>query len=152
MLRMEETAARQGFVLPWTHEQHAQASKDSAWAHRMIVAPAHSIPVGYLILAGLTNPHRSIEFTRLVVEEKRKGYGRAAIRLVKAFAFDRVGAHRLWLDVFEGNRRARSLYESEGFVAEGTLRECVLRDGRFDSLAVLSLLETAYRRLKEPSV
>jgi len=143
-----EAAARQGSVLEWTRERHLQALQDPSWGHRMIMAEGQPMPVGYLILSAGDNRHRSVELTRLVVEEKGGGHGRAALRLVKAFAFDELGAHRLWLDVFEGNRRARSLYESEGFVTEGTLRECILRDGRFDTLVVLSLLEAEYRRLE----
>ena len=33
---------------------------------------------------------------------------------------DYWGAHRLWLDVYDFNARARSLYQAEGFVAETT--------------------------------
>ncbi len=35
---------------------------------------------------------------------------------------------------------------SKGFVHEGTLRECLLRDGRFVSLHLLSILEGEFRQ------
>jgi diamine N-acetyltransferase len=40
----------------------------------------------------------------------------------------------------EHNQRAQALYESEGFVWEGTLRECVRVGERFVSLRIMSIL------------
>jgi diamine N-acetyltransferase len=52
----------------------------------------------------------------------------------------------LWLDVKDFNHRARTLYASEGFVVEGTLRECLKADdGSFESLVVMSLLKREYQ-------
>ena len=72
------------------------------------------------------------------------GIGRAAVRLVKRFAFRKHGAHRLWLDVKEHNDRARRLYQAEGFIVEGVLRECLRGDSGFASLVVMSLLASEY--------
>ena len=56
--------------------------------------------------------------------------GRAALRVAKKVAFDDLGAHRFWLDVKARNSRAKALYDSEGFVVEGELREAVKVAGR----------------------
>jgi hypothetical protein len=53
--------------------------------------------------------------------ERDRGYGRQAIRLIKALAFVRWQAERLWLTVRTHNARAQHLYESEGFITEGFL-------------------------------
>ena len=63
------------------------------------------------------------------------------MRLVIDLAFGELGAHRLWLDVKDFNERAIALYRSEGFVEEGRKRECVLVDGRYESLVLMSMLE-----------
>jgi diamine N-acetyltransferase len=70
-----------------------------------------------------------------------------------------LGAHRFWLDVKSRNVRAKALYDAEGFVLEGTLREAVRvqprassmpagRDSQagadFDSLLVMSMLRTEF--------
>ena len=55
-------------------------------------------------------------------------------------SFQELGAHRLWLDVKPHNERARALYRSEGFVEEGTLRDALYYNGRFESLVVMSIL------------
>ena len=55
-------------------------------------------------------------------------------------AFRDLQAHRFWLDVKARNTRAKALYESEGFVAEGLLRESVKTDDGYDSLLVMAML------------
>jgi len=69
-----------------------------------------------------------------------RGYGSEATRLVVDYALDQVGLHRLSLEVFDHNPRARRVYEKCGFVVEGRLREALLWDGeRHDSLTMAIL-------------
>ena len=98
-----------------------------------------------MLLARLTSPHGSLEFRRIVATAKGHGFGRAAVRAVKHFALVEWNAHRLWLDVKQHNSRTRRLYEAEGFVSEGVLRECLRTESGFDSLVVLSMLASEYR-------
>jgi RimJ/RimL family protein N-acetyltransferase len=100
--------------------------------------------VGYIILAGLKNQNQSIEFRRIVVTEKGGGIGREALRQIKQIAFEEFGAHRLWLDVKDFNERARRLYESEGFVTEGVLRDCIKKGDEWESLVLMSMLRQEY--------
>jgi RimJ/RimL family protein N-acetyltransferase len=138
VLAAEHAPDNAPFVLQWPRQKHLEAMSDPSYAHWIVQQGGR--PAGYLILMDLWSPHESVQWRRLVVVDKGRGIGRAAVRLVKAAAFDRFGAHRLWLDVMEHNHRARSLYESEGFVREGTLRECVRVGDRFVSLHVMSIL------------
>ncbi len=70
-----------------------------------------------------------------MLQPKGQGLGRACVRLLKQMAFRDLHAHRFWLDVKAKQPRAQSLYESEGFVVEGTLREAVRLDDGYDSLS-----------------
>ena len=144
VLDAEEDPDNRPFIVAWSRKQHAAALEDPDLGHSIIECPS-SDRVGFVILAGLTNPHGSVEFRRMVVTAKRKGIGRAAVRLVKEIAFHRYHAHRLWLDVKRHNDRARGLYEAEGFVAEGVLRECLRGEGGYESLVVMSMLASEYR-------
>jgi diamine N-acetyltransferase len=132
------------FIAVWPEEQHRAALKDTNIEHLIIESQPNSQPIGFVILVGLQGEHRSIEFMRIVVTEKGKGYGRAAVRAIKRHAFDTLSAHRLWLDVKEQNTRARAVYEKEGFRYEGTLRECLQEPEGFESLVVMSVLEHEY--------
>lgn len=144
VLSAEQSAENRAFVTVWTRKQHLGALSSEDLSHLVIENTADGNRVGYIILAGLADANQSIEFRRIVVTEKGKGYGRAALRLVKKLAFAELKAHRLWLDVKEHNVRARNMYESEGFVAEGVLRECIKADVGFESIVVMSMLSSEY--------
>lgn len=144
VLSAEQSAENRSFVTVWAREQHLGAITSEDLSHLIIENTADGSRVGYIILAGLADANESIEFRRIVVTEKGKGYGKEALRLVKKLAFEDLKAHRLWLDVKVHNVHARHLYESEGFVAEGVLRECVKTEVGFESLVVMSILTGEY--------
>ncbi len=146
VLAAEGAEDNRRFVGQWAREQHREALSDPDLAHFVVESVDGGRPVGYVIMAGLLDGNRSVEFRRVVITEKGKGYGREVLRVVKRMAFEELKAHRLWLDVREKNERAQRLYESEGFVAEGTLRECVSVEGGWESLVLMSLLEQEYSR------
>ncbi len=57
-----------------------------------------------------------------------------------AHAFEKVGLHRVELEVLSANPRARHAYERLGFVHEGTRRQSLLWEGAFVDAHVMSLL------------
>ncbi len=144
VLAAESAPENNRFVTQWSEQQHRAAIGSPDYAHRIIEDASTGLIVGYTILLGLTGKHRSIEFRRLVITHKGSGYGRAAVRAIKRLAFAELGAHRLWLDVKEFNQRAQKLYLSEGFTIEGLLRECHLGPDGFESLYLMSILESEY--------
>ena len=150
VLSAERDADNRPFIAVWPEAKHRAALDDPNIAHLIIAAKPHSQPCGFVILAGLQGEHRSIEFMRIVVTEKGKGYGRAAVRAIKRHAFETLSAHRLWLDVKEQNTRARAVYEKAGFHYEGTLRECLKGPAGFESLVVMSVLEHEYHIVLMP--
>lgn len=132
------------FVGQWSLERHSEALKNDDIKHLVIEEREDGRPVGYMIIAGLKSPNRSLELMRIVITEKDRGYGHEALELVKMMAFEELGFHRLWLDVRQKNSKARLLYENAGFELEGCLREAVLVDGEYESIYVLSMLESEY--------
>ena len=146
VLAAEGAEDNRRFVGQWTREQHCEAMSHPDLAHFVVESVDDGRPVGYVIMAGLLEANRSVEFRRVVITDKGKGYGREVLRVVKKMAFEELKAHRLWLDVRENNQRARLLYESEGFVAEGVLRECVSVGSGWESLVLMSVLEQEYRK------
>jgi diamine N-acetyltransferase len=141
---IEGNAASDRFVESWSREQHVEALSDPDQRHFVVESGDEPEPVGFILLAGVDSPHRNIEFRRIVIGPKNRGLGRQALRLLKDFAFGELGAHRLWLDVKDFNERARALYVSEGFVEEGTLRECVKGPNGYESVVIMSIIESEY--------
>ena len=140
ILAVENSEENTPFITQWSREQHLEALADPDQMHLIVEAKPNSRPIGYVIMAGLQNPHQSLELRRLAIQDKGKGYGRKTLRLVKSWAFGQLGTHRLWLDVRDHNTRARHLYASEGFKVEGILRECVKVGDGYESLVIMSML------------
>lgn len=144
VLREEEDEGNRPFIGRWPRGRHLEALADPDVEHS-IAEDERGAPVGYAILTGVGDPGRVVCLKRLLVAEKGRGYGRAVLRLLLGRVFGELGAHRLWLDVKVGNARARGLYESEGLVAEGVLRDALWTGAGYDSLVVMSMLESEYR-------
>jgi len=144
VLSAEGDEENRRFITVWSEEMHRDVLDNADIEHLIIELKPNKQPVGFVILAGLQSEHRTIEFMRIVITEKGKGYGRAAVHAIKRHAFETLAAHRLWLDVKEQNMRARVLYENEGFRYEGTLRECLNGSEGFESLVVMSMIEQEY--------
>jgi RimJ/RimL family protein N-acetyltransferase len=150
VLSLEQDPANLPFITPWERTQHEAAIRFPDFRHFIVEGGPGLDAVGFVILIGCKSRNQSLELKRMVVRSKGEGFGRAALRMAKKVAFDELGAHRLWLDVKTHNTRAKGLYDSEGFVLEGTLREAVRVPGGFESLVVMSMLqpEFAQRRVQ----
>lgn len=150
VISVEQDAQNLPFITPWERIQHEGAVRFPDFRHFIVEAGADYHSAGFVILQGCRNPHRSVELKRIVLQTKGQGLGRACVRLLAQMAFRDLGAHRFWLDVKSLNTRAQALYRSEGFVEEGRLRDSVKTcDGGYDSLIVMSMLESEHRSLCE---
>lgn len=144
VLSLETDPENLPFITPWERTQHEAAIRFPDFRHFIIEGGPGLDAVGFLILIGCRSQHQSLELKRMVVNSKGAGFGRAALRVAKKVAFDDLGAHRLWLDVKANNSRAQALYDSEGFMVEGRLRDAVKVAGGFDSLVVMSMLQSEF--------
>jgi RimJ/RimL family protein N-acetyltransferase len=108
--------------------------------------------IGEIVLNNIDDHSGSANLRLQMLPDYRgRGYGREAIPMVLAFAFEHEAGphlHRVQLDVLSINPRARALYASLGFREEGVLRD-VYRDGDgwADSI-VMSILEDEFRALE----
>lgn len=152
VIAAERDAENARYIAQWTHEEHRTAIASDDMIHALLERVYDARPVGYIIVQDVRNRHQSIQLRRLVVTEKNCGYGRQALRLIKRLVFEELHAHRLWLDVFETNQRAQHLYAAEGFVVEGTLRECYHTESGFLSLILMSCLRSEYEQQETPVV
>ncbi|MED5621262.1 GNAT family N-acetyltransferase [Ideonella sp. BN130291] len=145
VITVENDAQNLPFITPWERTQHEGAVRFPDFRHFIVEAGVEYEPSGFVILQGCRNNHKSVELKRLVLQTKGRGRGRACVRLLKQMAFRDLGAHRFWLDVKTLNTRAQRLYQSEGFVEEGRLRESVRAGDGYDSLIVMSMLDREYQ-------
>jgi RimJ/RimL family protein N-acetyltransferase len=140
---LERAPGASGFVGQWTPERHL-ATMTGGDARYYVSETGESELQAYVILRGLQEDSGSIELKRVVVATPGLGLGRRILDEIIQIAFSELHAHRLFLDVFEDNRRARHLYESLGFQYEGVMREAARRDDAWCNLHLMSMLAGEY--------
>ncbi|MFE0026242.1 GNAT family N-acetyltransferase [Amycolatopsis sp. NPDC059021] len=91
------------------------------------------------------NASASFRIALSTAAEFGRGYGTEATRLLLDYAFDVVGLHRVQLEVFDFNTRARRVYEKCGFVAEGVQREALRWDGAWHDVILMAVLASDRR-------
>lgn len=77
-------------------------------------------------------------------DARGKGYGGEATRLMMTYAFESLNLHRIELEVYDFNDRARRLYERLGFIAEGTRRQARWSGAAYADSHLYSMLADEY--------
>jgi RimJ/RimL family protein N-acetyltransferase len=144
ILAMERSDENAPYIRQWPREKHLEAISDNNIGHFVIQSADDGRIVGYIILIGLENHDKGVEFKRIVINEKGNGYGRSGVKFIKKYVFEELSFHRLWLEVLENNNRAYQLYKSEGFRDEGVHRESLRQGEKYLSLIVMSMLGNEY--------
>jgi RimJ/RimL family protein N-acetyltransferase len=97
--------------------------------------------VGEAVLNQWDPGNESCNFRILIAPRGRdRGLGSEATRLIVGYGFERLRLHRISLEVYAFNPRARRAYEKAGFRAEGVLRESLRYNGARIDATVMSIL------------
>lgn len=81
--------------------------------------------------------------------EVGKGYVTETVRLLTDFAFDAIGAERVFIRCAVGNVRSRAIPERIGFISEGIYRnEIRLADDTVSDIVCYSVTPEDWRRLR----
>ena len=131
------------YILVWSKEQHLTSFSDPDILHLIVESNIDNRKLGFIILAGLGNDKKDIEFKRIAITEKGKGTGRESIKLIKKMAFEKLKAYRLWLDVMDYNFRAQNLYLSEGFKEQKVSKNVEL-NGKLVNLIVMAITRNEF--------
>lgn len=102
--------------------------------------------IGSCQLNNLNLVHRHAELQiRIADDENRgKGLGSDAVRMLLRFAFKDLNFNRVFLNVFATNSRAIRAYEKIGFLREGELKQHVFIDGNYLNVVVMAVLREDY--------
>jgi RimJ/RimL family protein N-acetyltransferase len=97
--------------------------------------------VGEAVLNDWDQTNHSCAFRiALFAGGRDRGLGTEATQLIVGYGFAQLGLHRISLEVYAFNARARRAYEKAGFVAEGVLRDALYWDGEWVDAVVMSAL------------
>ena len=129
------------WITVWTRERHVQAMRADDEAHMVFCERERTL--GFLLLAGLGTPE--IELRRIALTRRGEGIGAAALELALGYAFDILGAHRVWLDVLPENARAIALYARIGLQDDGEAPHAhLLPDGSSMTLRLMSIRKAVW--------
>lgn len=78
-------------------------------------------------------------------EEKSKGYGQEAIKLLLDYGFNYLNLHEINLDVYSFNKRAIRCYEKVGFKEYGRRRECIFLNGKYYDMISMDILKSEFK-------
>lgn len=117
--------------------------------HFLIISPDNRI-IGESVINEINKKTRSANFRICIFQpnEQSKGLGTWATEKTRDFAFEKLGLHRLSLDVFSFNTRAENCYLKAGFRREGILRDAIFSDDKFADDVLMSILENEWREIK----
>ncbi len=79
-----------------------------------------------------------------------QGFGSDALNALVDFGFGNLRMERIWLDVYDFNKRAQRSYEKCGFVLEGIRRHAAFRRGAYIDIHLMSILHDEWAALKRP--
>jgi len=91
--------------------------------------------LGTVSLKNISEENQSAEYA-IVVRSIARGTGAAvlATKDILHYAFDTLKLHKVYLNVLERNECARHFYIKCGFVYEGTSKDAILLNGKYENL------------------
>jgi RimJ/RimL family protein N-acetyltransferase len=72
-----------------------------------------------------------------------RGFGSDAIATLVRFAFDEMNLHKVRINVFDYNERAKHVLQNHGFVEEGKLVRDFYREGGWHDIVIFSIFREA---------
>lgn len=97
--------------------------------------------VGEVVLKDWDEGNHSCGFRTLIGAAGRgRGLGTEATRMIVEHGLTTMGMHRISLEVYDFNPRARHVYEKVGFVHEGTGRDALRFDDGWVDVHLMAIL------------
>ncbi len=150
IMETERLPGYEAFIGRSDEAQHRARLADDRCAH--FIALDDGRPVGFAILRDWNAANGVTLLMRIAVAEPGNGHGKAFVRALTDHVFTQTPCHRFWLGQFPDNARARHVYESAGFTAEGVARGNVFLFGRHHDELILAILRPDWEALSVRSL
>ena len=105
-----------------------------------------SEPIGLVSLTGIDPVHKHGELHILLGDRAShgQGIGTDATKAMLSHGFRDLNLHRIYLFVLDSNVAARAMYEKVGFRREGTMREAAFKNGVYEDVHLMGLLQSEF--------
>jgi len=111
---LERDAENRTIIGQWTDEEHLAAMRGEAGRWHTIIERG-GVPAGYMIAYDCRDAGGGVHLKRILVGDKERGTGKAAMRLFVEETFTRLAPDFIWLNVYDHNARAQAVYRALGF-------------------------------------
>jgi diamine N-acetyltransferase len=111
--------------------------------------PDGYLPIGTCQFHNLDWRCRSAEIGIMIGEKAHwnQGYGTETMKLLLQHGFESLNLHRIWLRVYDKNKRGIRAYEKAGFIYEGKFREAHFQHGRYYDVHMMSVLCNEWKEI-----
>ena len=122
-----------------------KSSSDEERKHFLICNNKDEI-IGEIVLMDIDEEYKSCSYRIALFSKKyfNKGIGYKATKEVLNYAFNNLGLHRVELEVFDYNPRAKAMYEKCGFKEEGIKRDALFINNEFQDIYIMSILTNEF--------
>ncbi|MCZ6672615.1 MAG: GNAT family protein [Verrucomicrobia bacterium] len=129
-------------------EDHRKKHDELLWT---IARKENDECLGHVGLYHIDPRVRCCEFAILIGKRQEwgKGLGTRVTQAVLDFGFIHLNLQRIYLYVLCSNLRAIAVYRKLGFQEEGVLRRHQYRDGEYQDVMVMGLLEDEWQAVKQ---
>lgn len=146
---IRSVAGRAAFAPFVTDEDEAAlAGYLASRAARLLIWEDDHGPRGFALYAVPQDGAGVVELRRLALDQAGRGEGQGFLTAMIGYAFQDLGAQRLWLDASGENLRAQAAYVRAGFTLEGRLRGHWYRPalGRVVDLMLYGMMRDEWQR------
>lgn len=126
---------------------HSQFMKRRDGYYFVIERLEDSKPIGAISLHSISHRHKRAEYGRFLIapDERRKGCGKRALRLLLQFAFQDLGLFKVYGDILAFNTAAIELNLKLGFFKEARLIKHVLKGERYHNVIRMAMFPKMLR-------
>jgi putative acetyltransferase len=131
-------------VMPFISEYEVERLLQDSQCRYWLIAEQAGLPAGWAFLEWGAGRWRRIASVGIGIGDAQAGLGlgRRLMTSLLRVGFGYLDMHKIELVVYVDNLAAIRLYESLGFVHEGTKRGNAIREGRFVDAHVMSVLQS----------
>jgi len=81
----------------------------------------------------------------LYIDTKENGFAWAALNILLDFAFNKLGLHKVWNEIYSFDNQKKELCQKYGFHQDGILRDNYYYNGKYQNSLILSLLAKDFK-------
>lgn len=120
-------------------------TREDASKLKLIIEAKEDGPVGMASLMKIDQKNKNCEVGVYVSSDaQKKGFAREALGLLLGFAFGEWNMRKVYAQILDFNVPSQRLFQSLGFVLEGTLKDDVFTNNQFRSTLLFALHADVY--------